>query len=128
MRKIIKHIPGFFLWIAWLVITAHLIIPHDHHSSDLSGNKEDACPVTDGRSGHNHGLPVHCHAFNDLAADKVIKYIPGKNIQSHDISLGGFYKIPDFQSFYLTITEQYSAYASNPCLEFYALRAPPAIS
>jgi hypothetical protein len=128
MRKIIKNIPAFFLWIAWLVITAHLIIPHDHHSSDLYGNKEDECPVTDGKSGHNHGLPVHCHAFNDLVTEKVIKYIPGKHIQSHDFTLYDFNKISDFQTFHITIIEQHKTFASNPTVEFYALRAPPVVS
>jgi hypothetical protein len=128
MRKVIKYIPVFFLWLAWLVITAHLIIPHDHHSSDLSGNKEDACPVTDGRSGHNHGLPIHCHAFNDLVTEKIIKFIPVKNIQFHDFTLSGISEVPYFQVFNITFTEQHKTYPDNHCLEFYSLRAPPAIS
>jgi hypothetical protein len=128
MKKVIKYIPVFFLWIAWLVITAHLIIPHDHHSSDLYGNKENGCPVTDRKSGHDHGLPIHCHAFNDLAAEKIIKYIPYKNIQSHNFTFCDFYKIPDFQTFHIIITEQHKTFVSNPYLEFNALRAPPAIS
>ena len=85
MSKTIRNIPAFFLWIAWSVMTAHLIIPHDHHMADSFSGRDERCPSSD-RNARHHGFPVHCHAFNELASEKATKYILTRNIQKDDIS------------------------------------------
>lgn len=58
----------FPLWLAGLVIMAHLFIPHDHHSETSVFNMEEACH-SKGDDSHHHTpfQPFHCHALNDLA-------------------------------------------------------------
>jgi hypothetical protein len=108
-----------------MVISAHLIIPHDHHSSDLSGNRDDSCPVSENKPVHNHGFPTHCHAFNDLASEKIIKYIVSKNIQFHDLSICGFSNIVIFQLFEVTSSDYTQSFIEPQSPDLSQLRAPP---
>ncbi|MBK7628043.1 MAG: hypothetical protein IPJ16_12765 [Bacteroidales bacterium] len=71
MKKLLRKISVCFLWIAAIMVTAHLIIPHDHHSADSFSNQDKDCPVSDHGPNHHSGLPLHCHAFNDLTSEKL---------------------------------------------------------
>jgi hypothetical protein len=68
VKKIFKNTMIFPLWLAGLVIIAHLFIPHDHHSETSVFNMEEACH-SKGNDSHHHSpfQPFHCHALNDLA-------------------------------------------------------------
>ena len=130
MRKVIKNIPVFCLWLAWLIITAHQIIPHDHHLAGTYSNHEDSCPITNSKTSHHPGFPVHCHAFNDLASEKATTYILTKIIQSNDISISGF---PDAFTFELQVSRIMISDIRKPfpdpyLLELSPLRAPPSLS
>jgi hypothetical protein len=130
MNKIIKNMPVFFLWLAWLVITAHQIIPHDHHLADTYSNQEDSCPVSNSKTGHHHGFPYHCHAFNDLASEKATTYVLQANIQTNDVLISGF---PDIFVFELqvtltTISNIRKFFPDFYLLELSPLRAPPSLS
>jgi len=130
MSKIIKNIPVFFLWLAWLVITAHVIIPHDHHSADSFTAKEDACPFSNGKTGQSSGFPIHCHAFNDLASEKASTYFLTENIRYNDVSISGF---PDALTFELqvsciTIIDLQKPFTDSHLLELSPLRAPPSLT
>lgn len=70
MGKIFKYISVFFLWLAVLTLSAHQIIPHDHHLTDPFSKQDNNCPFSNNKSGQKSGLPVHCHAFNELVSDK----------------------------------------------------------
>jgi hypothetical protein len=121
-----KYIKVFTLMLGWFIITAHLVIPHDHHSSDLYGNKEESCPVSDEKPGHGHRLPIHCHAFNDLVTEKAVKIVSVRYIQSGNILYPGICDICYSQVFITTITENKLTFTFNPLLENCSLRAPPA--
>lgn len=73
MRKIIKNISVFSLWLACLAIVSHMVIPHDHHLSESIAGQGDTCPVSDNNTGHKTGLPIHCHALHDLTSEKASK-------------------------------------------------------
>jgi hypothetical protein len=80
MRLLAKNIPNILMWLAGAIFCAHMIIPHDHHLPDAFG-KYDVCHQGKNQSaGHKHGLPLHCHALNDLAAEKATKYYIGERI------------------------------------------------
>jgi len=70
VKKLLKKVSVFLLWLAALTITVHLIIPHDHHSADSSVSQENSCPASDHKSDHHSGFPFHCHAFNDLTSER----------------------------------------------------------
>lgn len=132
MGKIIKNIPAFFLWLAWLIITAHLIIPHDHHLADSFTADENACPVSNGKgkTSHNSGFPVHCHAFNDLTSEKAINYFFSENIQHNDIGISNSFD-PfkfDLQLPGITIFNLRKTFTDSYFLKFSALRAPPSLT
>jgi hypothetical protein len=127
-RKIVKYISLFSICLAWLVINLHLIIPHDHHSSDLFGIKDDACPVSENQPVHNHGFPLHCHAFNDLTAEKFVKYIVSKNIQSDYISIDGFSDDVKFQGSPVTVSDSQQNFRELHLYDLSPLRAPPYLS
>ena len=129
MSKIIKKIPVFFLWLAGLAIIAHIIIPHDHHLAGLFINQEDVCPVSNGKTGHSSGFPIHCHAFNDLASEKATKFVLTRNIPTNDISISGF---PDASAFEfqvprIMIYDIRKPFPDSPLLELSQLRAPPSL-
>jgi hypothetical protein len=130
MSKVIKNIPAFFLWFAWLIITAHLMIPHDHHSGDSFIAKEDACPGSNGKTGHSSGFPMHCHAFNDLTSEKATIFFIIENIQDNVIAFSSF---PDpfafeIQSRGISIFDIRKPILNAYYLELTPLRAPPSIS
>lgn len=86
MRHFIKIIPVLSLWVACLALVTHLMIPHDHHLNEAYTPQEDSCPVSSEDAGHQHGLPVHCHAFNVSDSQRAVIYIFVKENQSDDVS------------------------------------------
>jgi hypothetical protein len=130
MSNIYRSICIFFLLLAGLVISAHMIIPHDHHLSDTINGQRDGCPVSDGKSGHSTGLPVHCHAFNDLAAKKFTSIVLIKNILSGLITI---IQYPEFPADDLQIKLTSILYSGKPFSDIYfpdssPFRAPPSVS
>ena len=72
--KVIKSLQAFLLLLAGLAIIAHVAIPHDHHLSvPVSGLKE-SCTLSHKKSDRHPVFPAHCHAFNDLAAEKFSRF------------------------------------------------------
>jgi hypothetical protein len=130
MRKSIKFIPAFFLWLAWLVLTSHLLIPHDHHLFESLTNQEEPCPASHGNPLHHSGFPVHCHAFNDLTSEKATSFILDKNIQLCDVSFINYSDIfilscPDCR---IALFDFIKHFPELYLLEISALRAPPELS
>lgn len=129
MSKFIKSIPISLLWLSWIVFTAHLVFPHDHHLTDSFTTKEDSCPVSKGNTGHQSGFPVHCHAFNDLVSEKAITYVISKYIHSDKISTGCY---PDALTFNfpisgIPITDKPVPVPVSYMLGLSTLRAPPSL-
>jgi len=104
------------------------VIPHDHHSNDLYGDKEVNCPVSNEKPVHNNGLPVHCHAFNDLTTEETVKVVPFIMIYSTCLIASSKPDVPYSLDFLITITEHHTISTSRPFLEVNSFRAPPAIS
>jgi hypothetical protein len=130
MRRILESLRNFFLLLAGLAVTAHMIIPHDHHLSDQLSGQNIPCPVSDSETGHNKGFPVHCHAFNDLAAEKFPPTILQKNLQTGPVSVCRLYNIIPLEFHYSGIAVNISGIpfpqiftaSANP------FRAPPRLS
>lgn len=80
-NKIFRNITVYFLWVAGLAVNAHMIIPHDHHQVDTVAGQEDPCPVSNSKTDHHSGFPVHCHFCNDLTSEKAVTLLVYKNIQ-----------------------------------------------
>jgi len=123
MRKIFKYMSVFFLWIAGLTLSVHLLIPHDHHIADTLSNQDKNCPVSNNKS----GFPVHCHAFNDLASEKSRPFHVTQNIQFNFIVFNSFSDTSDFE---LQIPSVSVIDLQKPVfdlftLELSLLRAPP---
>jgi hypothetical protein len=74
VNKVFKNMGVFALWLAGLVIMAHLFIPHDHHSPESFGSREVSCPASGHESDNHSRFPGHCHALNDLASEKALIY------------------------------------------------------
>jgi hypothetical protein len=130
MKKILKHISAVSLWLAGLALSAHMVFPHDHHLSDSFSDQDIKCPVTDNKSGHIPGYPIHCHSFNDLALEKARLHYISQNIQFSFIGLSNFPKTSDFDiqfscsTFYTSRNTFFDFFT----LELSLLRAPPAIA
>jgi hypothetical protein len=129
MSKIIKGISVFSLWLAGLIFTAHLLIPHDHCLPDSFTTNEGSSPFSHGKTSHNSGFPVHCHAFNDLVSEKANIYVLLKNVQSDDMSTGCY---PDIFTdkvhvFGIIIPDIQKPFPDSFLLELSVLRAPPSL-
>jgi hypothetical protein len=127
MRILVKNIPSLLLWLAGAIFCAHMIIPHDHHLPDAFG-KYDVCQQSKTHpEGHKHGLPFHCHALNDLAAEKATKYFIGERIEQDNSIITGA------DDFSLNPDEVLSLIGIDPKIPIYnsefhrlsSLRAPP---
>jgi hypothetical protein len=129
MNRNFKIAPVFFLWIGWLFMTAHLVIPHDHHLLGSNSGSEDECPLSKGKTGHNTGFPIHCHAFNDLASEKARPYVIGPDTQYNNLAYSILYDISSFglQRSNIQISELRKNIIDDFILEFTSLRAPPSV-
>jgi hypothetical protein len=123
-----SSIPVFSLWLAWLVLTAHLIIPHDHHLADSFSREDEKCHSSNSNTNH-HGFPIHCHAFNGLASEKATKYVPEKKILNNDLPFGAITKnsTSDFLISQTSIFNVCEPFPDLYLLDLSQLRAPPSL-
>jgi len=127
MRKIFKYMSVFSLWLAGFILSAHLIIPHDHHLTDSFSSQGENCPESHNGSGDNKGFPVHCHAFNDLTSERLRPIHIFQNIQDTSFTFHSFSSLTaiDFQVFYTSIFELHKPVLDSFFLDLSLLRAPP---
>jgi hypothetical protein len=85
--RVKKSISSFFLLLAGMAIIAHMAIPHDHHLSVTMSGLKESCTLSHEKSGHHPVLPAHCHAFNDLAAEKFSPVIVKQESQTSFVSV-----------------------------------------
>ena len=130
MSRVIKYVSVFFFWLAGLTLCAHMLIPHDHHVAEPNSTEDKNCPATDNNSGHKSGFPLHCHAFNDLAVEKVRLFNISQNIQFSFsvLSVLTDSDTPDLQDSWTTISDFQKPVPDSFALEFTLLRAPPSIA
>lgn len=125
--RIFRNIQKALLFVAAGVLFAHMIIPHDHHSSDYGVCEDSQCPLPRNNQDHNKRFPVHCHSFNDLASEKIISVIVVKCINFDEFIQG---RIFDFSGNKITLSESISLkFFSLPfdlkIRELSLFRAPP---
>ena len=130
MSRFLKYIFVFLLWLAGLTVCAHLIIPHDHHIADASVIEDGNCPASERESSHHSGLPVHCHAFNDLVSEKFRAFQILPDIQ---YTLNAFISpldetASDLPLYCLVIIDLQKPYIDSYALELFLLRAPPSLA
>jgi hypothetical protein len=124
MKKNIK-LSVFFMLLGWLIITAHQIIPHDHHLGDQTCEKDQKCPLTEDKTDHHKGFPLHCHAFNDLTSEKMVKFVLANYIHFTLYCAGSvsYAFLPATNYVTLNVTDQHIP--GFNILTFHSLRAPP---
>jgi len=130
VRKILRYSSFFFFWLAGIALVAHLIIPHDHHNTEYVPGQNKECPVENQNHHQKHGFPIHCHAFNDLAAEKVVKYNSGEknqNFFTDFICESDLYitKVSAGINIYCNYTEPFPSFILT---DFFRLRAPPELA
>ena len=129
MSRFYRYIQTFSLFLAVFVITAHAIIPHDHHQSVSFSGGEESCQVNNSKTSHHPGFPLHCHAFNVLTFEKfIINFVP-ENIQQKDIIIISIISSISayIQLTYITIHEIKESFPTQGIIGVSQLRAPPAI-
>jgi hypothetical protein len=127
---VIKLIRAFFLLLAALAMTAHMIIPHDHHMACQVNGFKDSCHLSHEKSNHHPFFPAHCHAFNDLAAEKFPPLIVKQAAQT---SFASIIWSPDYYQPGLNLSQKITDNSGKPFPEIYIpgfsfLRAPPSLA
>ena len=130
MNKVLKYVPVFFLLLAGLILSAHMVIPHDHHITDPFSDQDRNCPSSNSHTDHKSGFPVHCHAFNDIATDKVRLCSFSPIFQFGCIDFVG---LTDSLTPYLQVSNKRIIDFQKPVFDIYALefsllRAPPVLA
>jgi hypothetical protein len=129
MSRFNRCVQVFSLFLAVFVITAHAVIPHDHHlSASFSGGLE-SCPAKNSKTSHHPGFPVHCHSFNILTSEKVIiNFVPDKN-QHKDLVISRLLTsfFDHLQLTSIKVNETWESFPDPRIIGFSQLRAPPAI-
>jgi hypothetical protein len=129
VMKILVKLRIVLLIIGAIAVNAHMIIPHDHHLSDSFAGQYNECPVSDNGGGHHTGMPVHCHACNDLASEKSVILVAVSHFASSDFLTGNYisYKNPNLH-FAGFVNKEFSVNHSDSDYDkINLLRAPPAI-
>jgi hypothetical protein len=129
MKKFFKYISVFFLWIAGLALSAHMLIPHDHHLTDPLSNQDKSCSNSN-NSNHKSGLPIHCHAFNNLASEKSKPVQITQNIQPSFVTFGILTDTSAFKlhGSFISLTDFQKPIFDSFTLELSLLRAPPSLA
>jgi hypothetical protein len=130
MKGIVKNISLFFILLAWLVLTAHMIIPHDHHFAESVNGQGDTCPVSENSSERHSGLPVHCHALNDLTSEKTTIFFFKDRVYNNDLFLGDFTDIfvYNLNTPAVAVFDIRRFFPDSHLLYLAHLRAPPCLS
>lgn len=127
MSRIGKKIPLYMLWLASMALIAHMVIPHDHHISGSFSTEEERCPESNNKTSHHPGIPVHCHAFNDLASEKAKTYHILHDFENEYIALPA---TPDDLILQPNVsdvrfTDPPTLLFTSPYCRLFLLRAPP---
>jgi hypothetical protein len=127
MIGIIRYMRAFFLFLAVIILNAHMIIPHDHHLADSNFCQEKKYPVSKDRTTHHPSFPAHCHAFNDLASEKAIVYNLIKYVKCPDFTPGSVLTqaVSNLQFSCGRIFDLFVLPVNSGILELSSLRAPP---
>jgi len=130
MRKIIEFLMVVFLWVAGLSLSAHMLLPHDHHISDSYSHQDESCPVSDENSGHKPAFPAHCQAFNDLTSEKARPVYFSQDSQNDMVAFPGF---PCTITLDLPSISERIVYLQLPVFDSHTdesalLRGPPALT
>jgi len=130
MSKLNKNISVYFIGMAGILLSTHLVIPHDHHFSDISSARDTECPVNDDQTHKHRNFPFHCRAFNDLTIKKANKFNCFEKIRHHQYE---FIRYSEFTGHLseskLTCFVTFEKPVHYPFfLKSYSLRAPPALA
>jgi hypothetical protein len=125
--KVIKYIRSLFLLVAVLALISHAIIPHDHHIAGYMNGFNESCPLSGERSDHHPFFPAHCHAFNDLAAEKTSPVIIKEQSQTSFVSVvwRPVYIVPCLIHSHKLVEISGKPFPDNPVSDFSPFRAPP---
>ena len=118
------------MWYTGITLSAHLIIPHDHHITDTFIDQNENCPASNDKSGHHSGFPLHCHAFNDLTSERSRPLQSSKNIQFSFVTFSiltdaSAYRL---QSSFTGLFDSSKPFSDSYILKFALLRAPPVLA
>ena len=129
MSKVLRNIAVFSLWLAGLVIIAHLMIPHDHHSDCSVFNKENQCHADNTKIPLKAPVfPIHCHALNDLTFDKAsVTLVVYNDFPTCDLFTHCFVdtNIPKSALSFISIKDSQNPLLETDFLRLSPFRAPP---
>jgi hypothetical protein len=129
MKRFHEYLRIFSLGLAGLVFLAHMIIPHDHHGADAYQEKDFSCTEKGDKPITDHGFPSHCHAFNELLPEKILKLVNFERALTADSAFTGpdITKLQiDDEPVQLIFVSEHLVFC-NPEAATVSLRAPPVI-
>jgi hypothetical protein len=131
VSKVFKNIAIFSIWMAGLVIVAHLLIPHDHHSDSSVFSKDNECRADNTKLPVKAPIfPFHCHALNDLTFEKTTpSFVIYNNFPVCDLFTIDFLDsvIPKTVSSRIRIKDFQTPVIETDFLRLSHFRAPPAL-
>ena len=130
MRALKANLRICSLLLAGFVFSAHLVIPHDHHINDSVSNSGISCGDSHENAKKHHGFPTHCHAFNDLLAEKIHAFDLTDQVQNvkSDIVIDFRLRINHNALPVYRIIPGYVMIPGSADPEPASLRAPPSVS
>jgi len=129
MIKILVRVRIIFLFIAVSAITAHMVIPHDHHLADSFTGQDSECPVSGNNGGHHTGIPLHCHACNDLTSEKSVILLVVSHFESKCFLADNnfYYRKPILHYACFVENETSGNHSDSDYPDINLLRAPPSM-
>lgn len=126
---IIKSIRAFFLLVAMVALVFHMIIPHDHHLAGSAVGVKESCPISSNKSDHRPIFPVHCHVFNDMAAERFSQVVVRQVTQTGFVSViwRSGYILPELDLSSTVIENSGDHFTEIYISSFSPLRAPPSL-
>ncbi|MEZ5107256.1 hypothetical protein [Mangrovibacterium marinum] len=126
-----QHTGSFFTFLAGLIILAHTVVPHHHHSEITHSSKEESACETPAQGQNPEKTDSHCHAFNVLVSEKTSTTSLNQLSDHFNFFPAGIIvqsEIPPVKDITTTIFGNHAIFIKQFFYTAHSLRAPPAIA
>jgi ribosomal protein L23 len=124
-----QHIGNFLTFLAGLIILAHAVVPHHHHSEITHLSEQESTCEIPAQEKNTDNQDSHCHAFNTLVSEKTTNSIVNQALSeyfnSYIAGINTSIEIPPVKKVTTTIFGDQAIFIKQFFVTAQSLRAPP---
>lgn len=126
-----QHTSRFLIFLAWLFILVHEVVPHHHHFEILHSAWEKSTCDSSTQENNNEKTGFHCHTFNIHVSEKTnSNSLINSFSKPFDFDFPGIKEypgLPPIKKFITTIYGYNAIFSKQILFSFLSLIAPPEV-